>query len=300
MTHNFYYNTIYVIESLDDSEYHTGKKLYETIKNFEYKHLGVKTFLKLPKSKSELFEVLSLILDSVRNNNCLPIIHLEIHGNNDGVQCANSDFIFWEELYPYFIEINIKLKNTLIITTGICFGAHFYFNVDINKPAPFFTLISSITKIHNGIILESYEGFFNELINSENINSAINHLNLDFLRPSDNEKILELLILVLLSDYKKLLIELPGKVNFSIIQANKIINEDDKKQLFVIAYENQKRIFISTLKTIWFKYLMLDLYPDTKYRYVNIQEILLEKISEIDIRKDLKDDLTNEVLIQLS
>ena len=157
MIDNFYYNTIYVIESLDNSESHTGTKLYEVIKKFEFKYPRTKTFLISPQKKAELFETLVLITNSVKNDNCLPIIHLEFHGNQQGIACANKEFITWEELYPYFIEINIKLKNTLIITTGICLGAYFYFNADINKAAPFFTMIGSAEKITDQIILSSYE-----------------------------------------------------------------------------------------------------------------------------------------------
>jgi hypothetical protein len=299
MIDNFYYNTIYIIESLDNSESHTGTMLYELIKNFEFKYTGVKTFLKTPKTKIEFFEVLSSINDSVQKHNCLPLIHLETHGNQDGIQCTNKDFITWGELYPFFIDINIKLKNTLIITTGICFGTNFYFNVDIDKPAPFFTLISSVSEITNNVILDSYERFYNELLNSENFNNAINCLNSDFLKPTDNSIILKRFILELLTHYKKLIAELSGKVNFLII-SKKINNENEKIDLFIIKYEQQKQMLIGTLKTIWSKYLMLDLYPETKGRYKDIKDLLLENINKLDVDEKLKKDLATEVIMELT
>lgn len=299
MTNTFYYNTIYVIESLDDSEYNTGIKLYETVKKFEYKYDGVKTFLELPSTKSELFEVLSNIVTSVRNNNCLPIIHLEIHGNKCGIQCSNKDFIIWEELYPYLIEINVMLKNTLIITSGICFGTHLYFNININKPAPFFSLISSIGKIENQVILNSYEEFYNEFLKSENINKAVSSLNLDFLKPTHNEIILEPLIVSLLTEYKKLVTDLPAKINFSIVASKKKISETDRIDFYNNAIKIQDELFIETLKTIWFTYLMLDLYPETKDRYKNIKDIILDNIDKIEVSEKLKINLKKEVLIKL-
>jgi len=300
MTNTFYYNTIYVIESLNNSEVHTGSQLYELIKKFELKYAGVKTSLKLPNTKTELFDVLNSIINSVKNDNCLPIIHLEIHGNEHGVQCANKDFVIWNELYPYLIAINVKLKNTLIISTGICFGTYLYFNVDMNKPAPFFSLISSVSKITNEIILDSYEGFYNELLNSENINSALNYLNLDFLRPTDNSIILESFIFSLLTDYRELIARLPGLINFSIIDSKKTISETDRNDFYDNAIKIQNEIFVDKLKEIWFTYLMLDLYPETKDRYKNIKNIILDNIDKIDIIENLKTNLKKEVLIKLN
>lgn len=299
MIEKLHYNTIIVIESLDNSLDKTGTKLYELIKIIELKYPGVKTLFYSPNTKIDFIKILSCVNDFVQNQNCLPIIHLEIHGNKNGVQCANSDFITWEELYPYFIDINVKLKNTLIITSSICFGAYFYFNIDINKPAPFFTLISSNTKINNEIILESYEGFYNELLYSENINNALNHLNLNFLRPTDNGIISEIFIQDLLNEYKKLISSLPGLINFSIIDSKKIISETDKNHFYTNVINVHNELFINKLKEIWFTYLMLDLYPETKNRYKSIKDICLENINKIDINKELKADLIKEVSIQL-
>ena len=299
MIEKLHYNTIIVIESLDNSLDKTGAKLYELIQKFEIKYTGIKTYYKSPNTKDAFIKILAFINDSVQNQNCLPIIHLEIHGNTNGVQCANKEFITWEELYPYFIAINIKLKNTLIITSSICSSAYFYFKVDFKKPAPFFTLISSISEIHNEIILESYEGFYNELLYSENINNALNHLNLNFLRPTDNGIISEVFIQDLLNEYKKLISRLPGLINFSIIDSKKIISETDKNHFYTNAINVHNELFINTLKEIWFTYLMLDLYPETKNRYKSIKDICLENINKIDINKELKADLIKEVSIQL-
>mgnify|MGYP006888935070 CR=1 FL=1 len=284
---SFYYNTIYVIESLDSSEFHTGIKLYETVKTFEFKYPGVKTFLMLPATKIELFEVLSLINNSVQNHNFLPIIHLEMHGDSNGIECANKEFITWEELYPYLIEINIKLKNTLLITTGICFGANFYFKVDFNKPSPFFSLISSVAEISNKVILESYEGFYNELLRSENINNALNHLNLDFLRPTHNELILKPLIIGLINDYKKSIDNLPNLIKSFPIQLNdKAYNEIYNKSL-----DDYNHNFIDKLKSLWIKFLMLDLYPENQEGDKSINEFLIENINNTEIEEEFKINL---------
>lgn len=299
MSEEYPYNTIYVIESLAASEIHTGTKLHELIKNFEFKYSGVKTFLKSPDTKTELFEVLFLINNSVQNNNCLPLIHLEIHGNQLGVECANKDFITWEELFPYFTEINIKLRNTLIITTGICHGAFFYFDIDINKPAPFFTLISSIEKVSNEIILSSYEKFYMELFNSENLNNAVDYLDLDFIRPTDNELLLEPIILSLINHYNKSISNIPGFINFHIINENKIITLKDKNELLDLAYNKQKQIFIDKLKSIWLKFLMIDLYPETKVRYKHTINFILKSIKETPLKEALKKNLIKEVLNEL-
>jgi hypothetical protein len=297
MGDNFFYNSIYIIESLDNTEIKTGSKLYELIKNFEFKFSGVKTYLKSPKTKSELFEVLSSIKDLVQNYNHLPIIHLEIHGNHKGVQCSNSDFIFWEELYPYFIDINIKLKNTLIITSSICFGAHLYFSVDINKPAPFFTIISSFSEINNETILESYEGFYNEFLKSESMVNAISLLNPQYLKPTDNEFLLEAYISIMFDEFLKQISETPALDNFLITQSDSKITLDAREKQIEESYNFRNKNFIKVIYAIWNSFLMIDLFPETKNRYKEIKDVLIEKIQTTDFNDRIRKDLINEVQI---
>lgn len=275
MGQDFYYNTIYVIESLGNSESNTAISLYETIRKFRYKHNGIKTYLESPSSSSDFFNILTNIKNNVSLQNVRPIIHIEAHGLSDGsgIKCLNGDLIKWNQLYPYFSEINIKIKNTLIITKGICFGAYFYLNLDPNKPAPFFTIISSVDKINKGEILSSYENFYNDLLFRENMNTAIRELNSQFLKPTNNELLLELYINDLITNYNNGLLE--------------------------SAKNEYKSMFIEKLISLWNKFLMIDLYPDTKNRYRNIKDILLEQIKLAELNNNIKISLKSEILSQL-
>lgn len=299
MTEGFLYNTIYLIESLDSSEEKSGTRLHDVIKNFEFKYPGVKTYFKEPNTKSEFLEVLCVICKFVKDYNHIPIIHLEAHGNKDGIRCSNNEFITWNELYPYFIEINIKLKNSLIVTTSICFGTHFYFNVDFKKPAPFFTLISSVGKINYGIILESYDKFYNELLYTENLNNALKLIKQEFLRPTDNELLLEAFISYMFDDFIKFISDVPALVNFSIIKGNMKISKKMKEHILNNAYLYKLEELIKVLNNLWITFLMIDLYPDIKYRYKNTKDFFIENINSKIPDSQIRTLLVKEVLKQL-
>jgi hypothetical protein len=87
------FSAVYVIEFLKDGNRKTGRDLYEScilplgqIKESLY------TNLTQPKSKREFFDVLSNIVDDCKASSRGPILHVEAHGNDDGIWVGRIHF----------------------------------------------------------------------------------------------------------------------------------------------------------------------------------------------------------------
>jgi len=59
---------------------------------------------------------------AVREHNKLPILHLSMHGNDDGVGLTNGDFIKWDELRLAITPILNDMQGGLLICMSSCSG----------------------------------------------------------------------------------------------------------------------------------------------------------------------------------
>jgi len=173
----FDFNRVYVIESLDDSEeLLTGTALYEDL--LRYQHLKNDIFsakLISCTTKEELFNSLNLIKTECQSDGIYPIIHFEIHGeeNLKGLITASGELVTWMELYTFISEINIAVKNNLFLTLAVCHGAHIMGLSDITNPAPFWGFIGSFETIEEYDLMLRYNEFYTELFNSMDITKSL-------------------------------------------------------------------------------------------------------------------------------
>lgn len=53
----------------------------------------------------------------------LPILHLSMHGNQNGIALSNGDFLTWHELRQMLLPLNRAVQGGLLICMSSCFGA---------------------------------------------------------------------------------------------------------------------------------------------------------------------------------
>lgn len=269
------YNNIIFLESLHN-ESKTGKWLYEDIKPLTYKYKVFETNYVPVKSKHELMEALMGIELAILNQNMLPIIHLDLHGNKDGFEVNPSgEFISWKQLQDTFMHMNTATKNNLIICMNVCEG--FYGILDAYEkliselPCPFFMCIGPQTKVLNIDVRNSYQKFYKILIETQDINKAIISLNEDenihHVAVADNMIIdfqRNLKSLFQTSSYK-------SKCNSEL---QKLLMEGDKRFLDINFNRSSKKYIKhkrEMMKNIFFekakKFLMIDKYPELELKF---------------------------------
>lgn len=175
----FNFNKIYVIESLDSNkERQTGKELYDDLLKWkEYEHNGkLQAELIQVQSKKELFKNLNRIADDCEKLNIKPILHIEIHGNTEGLSLISGEFVSWPELYDNLSRINSIIGNHLFLTLAVCYGAYLMSQIKLAKPAPFFGFIGSFDKLQVDDLMIRYNEFYKEFFTSFNFHQAIQNL----------------------------------------------------------------------------------------------------------------------------
>ncbi|MFP9117703.1 hypothetical protein ACLI08_07940 [Flavobacterium sp. RNTU_13] len=175
----FTFNKVYVIESLDDNERHTGTELYNDLLRWkEFQIADFKADLVLIKTKEEFHEQLSKINDECANNGFYPIIHFEIHGSKDqnGLVLKSGELVTWEDLSDELRLINTTIGNNLFVTLAVCYGAFLMRMIKLSEPSPFWGILGSFDEINLSDILIRYNEFYNDFLRDFDLNKAIDRL----------------------------------------------------------------------------------------------------------------------------
>lgn len=172
-----------IIESLPNEEQKTGYDLYSTIiqyKTFEFPDLGSEYYD--INNRKDFFWLLKDLVRKAVEENFFFILHIEVHGFDDGIELKNGEEITWGEMIPYFQEINIHYNNYLFIILGICRGASILKYINPTERAPFRSLISSEKDIFLVDLIPGFEEFykhfffeFDAIESLEKYNSVVNN-----------------------------------------------------------------------------------------------------------------------------
>ncbi len=168
------FNKIYVIESLEAPETFTGTNLYDNVlQHFNTKYADKDAELINVNTKDELIAAFEKIENECKNG-IKPIIHLEIHGLDDRTGLAlNRGYIEWEELYGQLSKINAASNWHLYLTMAVCFGNYAMKLIRPNLPAPFAGILGSFDALSIYGLEISYDAFYQELLNSLDLDAAI-------------------------------------------------------------------------------------------------------------------------------
>ena len=170
-----------IVQSLAKDDLPTGDLLFEgIIKYKKFKEESLSAEIHHVSGKVALFEFLEALNLRIKNDQLFPILHLETHGYEDGIQLASGERVPWLELLPYFRKINVTLGNQLIIVLAVCVGISLIGAVWPDDRAPFNAMIGATRDVSQIDIRNGFESFydtyfftFDILASLESINAAI-------------------------------------------------------------------------------------------------------------------------------
>lgn len=169
----FNFNATYVFNSLRVNERDTAEELFnDVIKVRGYQLPELSTHLIDVPDRDTLFAELGKINTKCKNEGECPIIHLEMHGNKQGVGMRSGEFVMWADLKGALTNINISCNLNLFITLAVCKGSYLMQLINPLEPAPFWGIVGSFETIKNYDLLVRYSGFYDSLLTEFDFNKA--------------------------------------------------------------------------------------------------------------------------------
>lgn len=262
------FSRIAIIQSLTQNDRHTGNELFEDINIVNLAHdLSLDIKLYNVNTKNEFINQLSILSNEARTADLIPILHIDMHGNVQGLEFALGDFITWAEIKAPLTELNIQTKNNLLVTLAACKGAYLTEVLGPTDRTPCCGLVGPTIDIraHD---LKSYYIFYRELLTTGNGDEAAKLL----MESCPNSFYFTSAELFFKKVFKKYLEEACTKQ--AIKKRALKMHEEAKTLTKQIKIQNQMRVFKRQLtntknafKIYKKRFLMIDLYPENKERF---------------------------------
>jgi len=168
---------IWIIESLPDGEFKTGKRLWEELDDHCSAHpvnlrIG---YMEAPSAEAMTGYLDDLRLDihaSGRN----AILQIECHGSDDatGLILADGSYLGWDELKPKLEAINIASRFNLILVLGCCYGGYFGQTTRLQERAAFCGYLGPNRSLSAGDLFDGLRAFYIGLLLDRDMTAAIN------------------------------------------------------------------------------------------------------------------------------
>jgi hypothetical protein len=140
----FKFAKILIIESIPVGQFASGKSLYEMIEP-QLKHYERPITCKYVsvESRKEFRKAIEKAGKEAREEGRIPLLHIECHGNDDGLELTNGDRIEWPLLRQLLYPLNRMTMLNMFVCISACWGAYLLKEFVPTEPAPFFGLLSA-------------------------------------------------------------------------------------------------------------------------------------------------------------
>jgi hypothetical protein len=113
---------VWIIEWLPPNDQKTGLQLHEWMQNKRPKWSYYSKCL----NKGEVLSSIERAISLAERHPFIPVLHLEAHGNEDGLGCLNEngniESLSWDELTEPLQRLNLATRCNLIVVVAACIG----------------------------------------------------------------------------------------------------------------------------------------------------------------------------------
>jgi len=120
---DYFFNKLYIIQSLRPDDMRTGELLFDNLHDNGEAHEMFDIEIQILKIRrfDKYFEILRY---EIAAEEIMPLIQLEMHGDETGIQLSSHEIMYWTELIEYFKDFNIISRNNLIVSLALCNGGY--------------------------------------------------------------------------------------------------------------------------------------------------------------------------------
>lgn len=269
---SFAFDSVIVIESLRKGDLPTGTDLFETTIAPQSLAQNIYAELYHISSRAELLAVLAKAFQMAMDSRS-PIIHLEMHGDTDGLQLANGDVMEWSELAPALGKINERTRMNLLVVAAACHGWHM---TDILRPvdrAPAWAIMGPPSSAKAGDLYAAMKRFYDSLLMKLNLREALDAMNdgADMGDWTYRLQSADLLYCHVFRHYMSSVLEEDSHTE----RVNRLVADVARAQNLDVSQSMRLRVEIGadiSNHQFWFdryktSFLMLDLYPQNAHRF---------------------------------
>jgi hypothetical protein len=162
------FNQILFLDSLPTNESSMARRLYEDIETYAkfYSPSPAVRYIRI-ENPGALVECLARATDRASQDDVLPMLHIECHGNEHGLELADGSFVNWVELKQPITDLNIATRLNLMVAVAACTGGALINAVQISDRAPFWGLIGPTQELSASDLEKAFRALYLTLLSSK-------------------------------------------------------------------------------------------------------------------------------------
>lgn len=165
---------IVVIESLREEDRKTGRLLREDLEPIAIPYgNNLKIHFQTVRSANDLDDLLEDLCANVSNTHRAPCLHIECHGDQDGLQLSDGSFMPWGRLKPRLAAINLACQMNLFLVLACCYGGFFAAECRYEDTVPFAWILGPGKEIYPDPLFAFTGKFYTELLRTRDITEAL-------------------------------------------------------------------------------------------------------------------------------
>ena len=168
------FNQILVVDSIPTGEFNTAKRLFEDLKTYAsaYSPSPAVHYVRV-ESGDELIQCISMCRMNADEQDIIPMLHIECHGDEDGFQFADGSLADWDELKLPITELNVATRLNLLIAVAACTGGALGKVVRMSDRAPFWGLIGPTKTLTAATLERAYRALYLTLLSTKSPAKAV-------------------------------------------------------------------------------------------------------------------------------
>jgi hypothetical protein len=168
------FNQILVVDSIPTGEYNTAKRLFEDLQTYAIAHPpSPAVHYVRAESGDELIQCILKCRKDADEQDIVPMLHIECHGDEDGFQFADGSLADWDELKLAITGLNIATRLNLMIAVAACTGGALAKVIRMGDRAPFWGLIGPTQTLTAGELEKAFSALYLTLLSTKSPAKAV-------------------------------------------------------------------------------------------------------------------------------
>jgi hypothetical protein len=165
---------IVVIESLPEHDKKTGRLLREDLEPIALQYgSSLQIHFKFARDAEEFEFLLRELCAYVELSGRAPCLHIECHGNRDGLGLADGSWFPWSRLKPLTTALNLASRMNLFLVLACCYGGFFAAECRPDETAPFAWIMGLGREMYPDSLFAFTGAFYAELLRTRDVTEAL-------------------------------------------------------------------------------------------------------------------------------
>ena len=168
------FNQILIVDSIPAGERNTARLLHQDLelRAQVYAPTPEVLYRRLDCRRQFLALLLELTTTALATGD-IPVLHIECHGNDDGLAFADGSFITWADLKVPLTSLNVATGMNLLVVVSACDGSSLTHTLGLVDRAPLHGLIGPIRAVTPDELMRAYLALYETLMRTRSASQAV-------------------------------------------------------------------------------------------------------------------------------